>query len=236
MATPRRPTVAGVALCWAVLQGLLLLAAAHNSLPVNPALGEPGFPDCWQPGPLRPAVNLGAVHSTDRVVRGWQSQLEAGGPWLDARTTLRCGARPKYFAAQLSVGCIGDSITAGSNLPANNSLFVNKNNSYPAQLQALLGDGYSVTNLGACGSDMIRNVTNRTASPAFSPYWERAQFQALIKGKWDILVIMLGTNDANVNDEPPCWELGCPFARSFKEMIELVQTLGTTPAGPEQGC
>ena len=39
---------------------------------------------------------------------------------------------------------------------------------------------------------------------------------------------MLGTNDANINDEPPCWDLHCPFAHSFKEMIELARTLGTT--------
>jgi lysophospholipase L1-like esterase len=80
---------------------------------------------------------------------------------------------------------------------------------------------------------MLRNRSNQTTSPAFSPYWERPQFQALVKAKWDILIIMLGTNDANVNDEPPCWELDCPFAQSYKEMIELVRTLGTTQDGPK---
>jgi hypothetical protein len=63
---------------------------------------------------------------------------------------------PQLESAQLSIGCIGDSITAATNLPENSSLFVNKNNSYPSRLQVLLGDGYNVTNLGASGSDMIR--------------------------------------------------------------------------------
>ena len=216
----------------ALALALVPTTVAHDNLPVNPALGEPGYPDCWQPGRLRqPSTPAAAAASPANTA--WEAQLEPDGPWLDARATLRCAQRPRDRTTQLSVGCIGDSITAGANLPANDSLRVNKNNSYPSQLQALLGDSYKVTNLGACGSDMIRNVTNRTASSAFSPFWQRPQFQALIKAKWDILVVMLGTNDANINDEPPCWDLDCPFAQSFKEMIELARTLGNTPSGPQ---
>ena len=77
-----------------------------------------------------------------------------------------------------------------------------------------------------------RHDPERHAARAFSPYWQRPQFTALTQAKWDVLVIMLGTNDANVNDEPPCWGLDCPFAQSFREMIELARGLGTTPAGP----
>ena len=29
-----------------------------------------------------------------------------------------------------------------------------------------------------------------------SPYWKRPQFKALTANKWDIIIIMLGTNDA----------------------------------------
>ena len=47
---------------------------------------------------------------------------------------------------------------------------------------------YAVTNLGACGSTMQKG--------ADSPYWKRPQFQTLIASKWDVLVVMLGTNDA----------------------------------------
>ena len=62
------------------------------------------------------------------------------------------------------------------------------NHTYPGQLQIMLGDKYKVTNLGACGSTMLK-VSN-------SPYWKRPQYKALTAGKWDIIIIMLGTNDA----------------------------------------
>jgi hypothetical protein len=33
-----------------------------------------------------------------------------------------------------------------------------------------------VTNLGACGSAMLKNST--------SPYWERGEYKALVQAKW----------------------------------------------------
>merc|ERR1711907_144086 len=47
---------------------------------------------------------------------------------------------------------------------------------------------FAVTNLGACGSTMLKKAN--------SPYWKRPQMKALTSAKWDILIIMLGTNDA----------------------------------------
>lgn len=54
---------------------------------------------------------------------------------------------------------------------------------------------YSVTNLGACGSMMLKNSS--------SPYWQRPQYRGLIDGKWDIVVVMLGTNDAHNGCDAP---------------------------------
>ena len=31
-----------------------------------------------------------------------------------------------------------------------------------------------------------------------SPYWKRPQYKALTAGKWDIIIIMLGTDDASM--------------------------------------
>ena len=51
-----------------------------------------------------------------------------------------CTAAP--CEAQIRVACVGDSITAGYGLSDPGT------QSYPAQLQALLGSGYSVGNFG----------------------------------------------------------------------------------------
>ena len=47
----------------------------------------------------------------------------------------------------------------------------------------LLGSKYNVTNLGACGATLQKEGD--------SPYWKRPQFQALINGTWDIVIIMV---------------------------------------------
>ena len=79
-----------------------------------------------------------------------------------------------------------------------------------------------------------------------SPYWKRSQYDALTKGTWDIVTIMLGTNDAKDPGDhgPDNWQHdcggashtkldGCSFAADYKDMIDVVKTLGRTPAGPK---
>eukprot|EP00966_Prymnesium_polylepis_P242130 5599508-Prymnesium_polylepis.1 len=132
-------------------------------------------------------------------------------------------------------------------------------------LQKKLGANYKVTNLGACGSTMLKvqarprargpaNVRPRDATRPLprrpvasqagdSPFWQRPQYQGLTSGKWDIVIIMLGTNDAKDagNGGPANWPhdctgadaLSCPFAKDYTSMIDLVKTLGTTAAGPD---
>ena len=145
----------------------------------------------------------------------------------EAQMSMVCKQRGS--AAAIKIGTIGDSITAGacSSGPAH---------SYPAQLQDMLdkewGNGtYAVTNLGACGSTMQKSPNGD------SPYWQRPQFQALTQNKWDILVILLGTNDAKdpVDGGPNNWHCGtdlpidmatCPYVQDYLAMIDLVRTLG----------
>ena len=97
--------------------------------------------------------------------------------------------------------------------------------------------------MGACGSMMLKNSS--------TPFWERPQYKTLTKGKWDIIIIMLGTNDAHNTCSAPAarkgcssdWDVdcggpnatsleNCRFADDFTAMVELVKSLGTTPAGP----
>jgi len=190
---------------------LLSLFAVHVSahdlaLPINPELGVPGFPDCVQP--VEALLNV--------------SDVEANAH------SLVCKQREKDFADQISVACVGDSITAGVHASSGDT-------TYPAMLQKKLGDGYKVTNLGACGSTMLK--------AGDSPFWKRPQYQALTAGKWDIVVIMLGTNDAKDkgNGGPANWphdctgtgQLTCPFAQDYASMIQLVETLGTSAGKPD---
>jgi len=78
-------------------------------------------------------------------------------------------------AKPVRVACVGDSITEGSG--------------YPAKLRALLGGNYLVGNFGVSGSTISLNSTK--------PYMNETKFQAVMDYQPDIVVIMLGTNDAN---------------------------------------
>ena len=73
------------------------------------------------------------------------------------------------------IACVGDSITEGSG--------------YTTDLQILLGYGYSVRNFGVSGS---------TASiDSKIPYMNQTKFQNALEFDPNVVVIMLGTNDAN---------------------------------------
>jgi len=78
-------------------------------------------------------------------------------------------------AKLIRVACIGDSITQGS--------------SYPSRLHQFLGWDYAVANFGVCGSTV--------STGSIKPYIDQAEFQQAIDYHPDIIVIMLGTNDAN---------------------------------------
>jgi lysophospholipase L1-like esterase len=60
--------------------------------------------------------------------------------------------------------------------------------SYPAQLQKLLGDDYEVNNFGAGGTAVMKSST--------SPYWETEEYKHAINSNPDIVLYMIGSNDA----------------------------------------
>jgi acyl-CoA thioesterase I len=80
-------------------------------------------------------------------------------------------------AGSIRVACVGDSITEGSG--------------YPHKLQTMLGSGYVVANFGVSGSTVVNNST--------IPYMNQSAFERAKSFNPDIVIIMLGTNDANVN-------------------------------------
>jgi lysophospholipase L1-like esterase len=75
----------------------------------------------------------------------------------------------------ISVACVGDSITEWSG--------------YPANLQAMLGENYSVGNFGVAESAVSTNW--------FKPYVKQSAFQDSMGFEPSIVIIMLGTNDAH---------------------------------------
>ena len=109
----------------------------------------------------------------------------------------------------LRVACVGDSITAGY-LASNQSM------AYPGRLQKLLDaahpHAYSVVNLGAGGATLQKNTT--------SPYWKRKQFDDFLKGTWDIVIMMLGTNDAH--EEPADWPAACSSPAATAETCSYI--------------
>lgn len=87
---------------------------------------------------------------------------------------IQLNSQPKMAAQVIRVACVGDSITEWSN--------------YPETLQKLLGEGYVVGNFGVAGSAVTK------ASDI--PYMNQAAFQKAKDFQPDIVIIMLGTNDA----------------------------------------
>ena len=102
-------------------------------------------------------------------------------------------------AQKLRIACAGDSITAG--IGAANM----KADSYPAQLQRLLGDAYEVLNFGAGG---------RTLSRQADPY----AFSPALQAQPDIVICTLGTNDC----KPYCWpKHKNAFVKDYTELLLL---------------
>ena len=66
--------------------------------------------------------------------------------------------------------------------------------SYPAQLQALLGDRYEVGNFGKSGATLLRH--------GHRPYFEQEEFRQAMDFAGDIVVIHLGINDTDPRNWP----------------------------------
>ncbi len=87
---------------------------------------------------------------------------------------FQVNSQKPVVAQVIRVACIGDSITEISH--------------YPEELQAMLGDGYLVGNFGVTGSTVSNNSKK--------PYINQTAFQEAKDFQPQIVIIMLGTNDA----------------------------------------
>jgi lysophospholipase L1-like esterase len=103
----------------------------------------------------------------------------------------------------LRVACVGDSITQGSG--------------YPIRLRLLLGSNYSVVNFGVSGSTVSLSSDK--------PYMSQRQFQQAQNFMPDVVVIMLGTNDAR----PDLQKYNNTFDEDYSQLVNSFQQLDSNP-------
>ena len=90
--------------------------------------------------------------------------------------------------AIIKVACVGNSVTYGYKINNRNI------DSYPAQLQQMLGNKYDVKNFGHSGATLLKKGHN--------PYYKTNEFSEAIQFKPDIAIIHLGLNDTDPHDWP----------------------------------
>lgn len=111
----------------------------------------------------------------------------------------------------IRVACLGDSITEGARVDA-------ATESYPAQLQILLGNSYEVKNFGTGGATLLK-----TGRPNV---WQK--LDAVIQFQPHVAVISLGTNDT-VGGRRKNWEKIKPFEDDYSELVNSLADLPTKP-------
>jgi acyl-CoA thioesterase I len=105
---------------------------------------------------------------------------------------------------KIRVACVGDSITGGTE--------------YPADLWMLLGStNYTVGNFGVGGST--------AALDSWNPYINSSVFEEAKEFQPNIVIIMLGTNDAN----PLIRRSNGSFVNDYLKLVEEFQALSSEP-------
>ena len=109
------------------------------------------------------------------------------------------------------IACIGNSITYGFGI---DSVEVN---SYPAQLQQILGKGYDVRNFG---------VSSRTLlNKGDFPYQREKAWRDALAFQPDIAIVKLGTNDS----KPENWQYHKDFKHDLKQLLKVLKEKGGKP-------
>jgi len=101
----------------------------------------------------------------------------------------------------IKVACVGNSITYG------HGIVNRKKNSFPSQLQELLGKHYEVKNFGVNGRTLLKKGDH--------PYWETEAYKKALQFKPDVLYIKLGTNDSKLQNRVHLNE----FESNYEELI-----------------
>jgi len=117
------------------------------------------------------------------------------------------------WSKTIKLACVGDSITHGARLRNRSQ------DCFPSKLAKLLGNEYKVGNFGI-GGNAIKKGTKYS-------YNQPKKMQLIINFSPDIIVIMLGTNDACQNNKQ--WPGKEIFMRDYKDMIAQFKKIKSNP-------
>jgi len=113
-------------------------------------------------------------------------------------------------AEKIRVACVGDSITFGEGIKDR------QKDSYPAQLGALLGEGWDVRNFG---------VNSVTVVKSDYPYYKTQAYVDTLAFLPQVVLIHLGTNDAL----PYNWRKKDDFIKDYRSLIKSFRKLASKP-------
>ena len=108
-----------------------------------------------------------------------------------------------FRGKSIRVACVGDSITELS--------------TYPTDLQELLGSTYYVREFGVVGTTVLVDT--------YHPYIDQHRFKSSREFLPDIVVVLLGTNDARTDN----YRSIVNFVVDYKQLISEVQELESNP-------
>ena len=112
---------------------------------------------------------------------------------------------------RIRIACVGNSITFGAGV-------INREvNSYPAQLQAILGDVYEVGNFGRNGATLSHRGD--------IPYTQQPEFRQALEYLPNIVFIELGTNDSKPHNRVD----SASFHQDCLNLLESFRGLPTKP-------
>lgn len=114
-------------------------------------------------------------------------------------------------AQKIKVACVGNSITYGATIQDRDHW------SYPAQLQAYLGDDYEVRNFGVNGTTMLHSGDY--------PYIKTEQYRQALDFRPDIVLLKLGTNDSKGWN----WGRKDDFTKDYQAFIDTLRALPSHP-------
>jgi lysophospholipase L1-like esterase len=101
------------------------------------------------------------------------------------------------------VACVGDSLTQSTK--------------YPYYLGKQLGTNYNVSSFGAGSTTVLLNTE--------TPYMNSTRFQSALEFQPDIVIIMLGTNDA----QPNLKMYNASFVDDYRTLIAAFQAISSKP-------